>query len=559
MPDTAARLSPDRFRHARLALERLARTAATRAVSEANATAALWRSGAVGVDLPHRMLPAAGALVRTGPVGAAIALPTGRFPDRVAVVDERGPVTFAELDALARRLAGALAARGVGSDDTVAVMCRNHRGMLVALFAGTVLGARTVLLNTDFAGPQLRDVLTREEVTAVVADAEFDERTAGLDTPGGRVLLPHATDDGGVTTGHDDLFDETAAHPPAPRPTRRQRLVLLTGGTTGTPKGAPRDFGTTLAIPGGYLEKIPLRSGRTAMVLCPVFHAWGLLSTVLALTVGDTLLLRRAFDADAAAATIAADRVDTVIAVPVLLSRLLDAVTAHGVDTSSVRVVAVSGSALSTDLARRAREVLGDVVHNLYGSTEVAFVTIATPADLAAAPGTVGRAPTGTTVAILGDDDRSVPTGGTGRIFVANTIHFEGYTGGGSKDQVGGMMTTGDLGHLDANGRLFIDGRSDDMIVSGGENVFPGEVEDLLLGHDEVSDAAVVGVEDDDFGQRLRAYVVTSAGSALDEDAVKAYVKENLARYKVPREVRFVDDLPRNQAGKIVKRELDAD
>ena len=534
---------------------RFARTAATRAASEASATAALWRSGAVGIDLPHRMLPAAGALVRSGPVGAALALPAGRFPTRVAVVDERGPVTFAELDALARRLAGALAERGVGSDDTVAVMCRNHRGMLAALFAGTVLGARTVLLNTDFAGPQLRDVVTREEVTAIVADAEFDERTADLATRAGRWLLPDGTP--AADAAPADLFDEDAERPAAPRPTRRQRLVLLTGGTTGTPKGAPRDFGMTLAIPGGYLEKIPLRSGRTAMVLCPVFHAWGLISTMLALTVGDTLLLRRNFDPEAAVASIAANRVDTVIAVPVLLSRVLDTLAQHPVDTSSVRVVALSGSALSTDLARRARGALGDVVHNLYGSTEVAFVTIATPADLAAAPGTVGRAPTGTTVAILGDDDRPVPTGETGRIFVANTIHFEGYTGGGSKDEVDGMMTTGDLGHLDAQGRLFIDGRSDDMIVSGGENVFPAEVEDLLLGHEGVADVAVVGVDDDDFGQRLRAYVVRASGTGLDEDAVKAFVKENLARYKVPRDVRFVDDLPRNQAGKIVKRDLD--
>ena len=554
MPDTAAR-RPRPDPTARLG--RLARTAATRAVSEASATAALWRSGAVGVDLPHRLLPAAGALLRSGPLGAALALPAGRHPGRVAVVDERGEVTFADLHRLARGLAAALHERGVGGGDTVAVMCRNHRGVLVALFAGTVLGCRTVLLNTDFAGPQLRDVVTREDVTAIVADAEFADRTADVDVRAGRLLLDDGTD--AVAQAGSDLFDEAATRPAPPRATRRQRLVLLTGGTTGTPKGAPRDFGMTLAIPGGYLEKIPLRSGRTTMVLCPVFHAWGLISTMLALTVGDTLLLRRTFDPAAAAASIGEHGVDTVIAVPVLLSRTLDALAQRPVDTSSVRVVAVSGSALSTDLARRTRDVFGEVVHNLYGSTEVAFVTIATPEDLRAAPGTVGRAPTGTTVVILGDDDRPVRTGETGRIFVANTIHFEGYTGGGSKDQVDGMMTTGDLGHLDADGRLFIDGRSDDMIVSGGENVFPAEVEDLLLGHAEIADAAVVGVEDDEFGQRLRAYVVTADGVTLDEDTVKGFVRDNLARFKVPRDVRFVDALPRNQAGKVVKRDLPDD
>lgn len=540
----------------RVSPRRLARTLADRVVTEGGATAALWRSGALRPDLPHRLLPAAAALLRTGPVGAAMALPAGRFPDRVAVIDERGELTYRELDALSRRLAAALAARGTTSDDTVAVMCRNHRGFLAALFAGTVLGARTVLLNTDFAGPQLRDVLAREQVGVLVADAEFGPATQGLDLPHGRLLLADGTD---TASAGDDLFDEDAAAGPAPRPTRRQRLVLLTGGTTGAPKGAPRDFGMTLAIPGGYLEKIPLRSGRVVQVLSPCFHAWGLLSTVLAFSVGATLLLRRGFDAAEAAAAIPRHHVDTVIAVPVLLSRLLDRLAEQPGDVSSVRVVALSGSALSTDLARRATDVFGPVVHNLYGSTEVAFVTVATPADLAAAPGTVGRAPLGTTVAILGDDDRPLPTGETGRIFVANTIHFDGYTGGGSKDRVGAMMTTGDLGHLDAEGRLFIDGRSDDMIVSGGENVFPAEVEDLLVTHDEVADAAVVGVDDADFGQRLRAFVVRAPGATLDEDGVKAFVKANLARFKVPRDVRFVDALPHNQAGKVVKRDLPTD
>ena len=201
-------------------------------------------------------------------------------------------------------------------------------------------------------------------------------------------------------------------------------------------------------------------------------------------------------------------------------------------------------------------DVFGDVLYNLYGSTEVAWASIATPADLRAAPGTAGKPPMGTVVKLLDDQGREVPRGENGRIFVANEMVFEGYTGGGGKEIVGGLMSTGDVGRMDSGGRLFVDGRDDEMIVSGGENVFPREVEDLLADHEGIEEAAVIGVDDEKFGQRLKAFVVAREGSDLDEEKVKEYVKHNLARYKVPREVVFVDELPRNATGKVLKREL---
>jgi len=244
--------------------------------------------------------------------------------------------------------------------------------------------------------------------------------------------------------------------------------------------------------------------------------------------------------------------------VPIVLARLLEAYSQSPdkYDLSALRVVAVSGSPLSAELGTRAMDLLGDVVYNLYGSTEVAYATIATPADLRAAPGTVGRPPYGTTVAILDAHGHRVADGLPGRVFVGNAVHFGGYTDGATKEMVAGLMSTGDVGHFDDQGRLFIDGRDDDMIVSGGENVYPAEVADLLVGHPRIADAAVVGVPDDEYGQRLRAYVVRSPEAVLDEADVREHVKANLARFKVPREVVFVDEIPRNAAGKVVKREL---
>ena len=247
-------------------------------------------------------------------------------------------------------------------------------------------------------------------------------------------------------------------------------------------------------------------------------------------------------------------------AVPVMLQRILELpdeeIERH--DTSSLRVVAISGSALPGELATRFMDRFGDVVYNLYGSTEVAWATIATPADLRAAPGTAGKPPAGTNLRIADEHDRDVSHGETGRIFVGNEMLFDGYTGGGGKDRLGGLMATGDVGRVDRAGRLFIEGRDDEMIVSGGENVFPREVEDLLAEHAAVDDVAVIGVPDEQFGQRLRAFVVLREGAALSADEVREHVRANLARFKVPRDVVFLDVLPRNATGKVLKRELRA-
>jgi fatty-acyl-CoA synthase len=204
-------------------------------------------------------------------------------------------------------------------------------------------------------------------------------------------------------------------------------------------------------------------------------------------------------------------------------------------------------------------DLFGENIYNLYGSTEVAWATIATPKDLREAPGTAGKPPRGTVVKLYDDEGHPVEQGETGRIFVGNEVQFEGYTGGGNKDVIDGLMSSGDVGHFDDQGRLFVDGRDDDMIVSGGENVFPQEVEDLLAGHEKIAEAAVFGVDDEKFGQRLKAVVVTKGDASLSEDEVRKYVKSNLAGYKVPRDVEFMDELPRNATGKVLKRELKDD
>ncbi|MDX6632369.1 MAG: hypothetical protein QOG26_374, partial [Solirubrobacterales bacterium] len=297
----------------------------------------------------------------------------------------------------------------------------------------------------------------------------------------------------------------------------------------------------------------------TTAIAAPLFHSWGFTHFLLGLTLGSTLVLRRRFDPEGSLQAAAEHGADALIAVPVMIQRILELPdeTLRRYRLPKLRVTGLSGSALPGELATEWMDRFGDNIYNLYGSTEVAWATIATPEDLRAAPGTAGRPPRGTMVKILDEEGHELPPGETGRIFVGNEMAFEGYTGGGDKERVEGLLSSGDVGHFDPAGRLFIDGRDDEMIVSGGENVFPREVEDLLAKHEKVAEAAVVGVDDEKFGQRLKAYVVTNGKAKLSEDEVKDYVKANLARYKVPREVVFMDELPRNPSGKVLKRELD--
>jgi fatty-acyl-CoA synthase len=270
------------------------------------------------------------------------------------------------------------------------------------------------------------------------------------------------------------------------------------------------------------------------------------------------MVLRRHFDPEDAIATVAQHRAETLVVVPVMMQRILelDEAARARYDLSSLRVTAASGSALPGELATEWMDAFGDNLYNLYGSTEVAWATIATPEDMRAAPGTAGRMPRGTVIRIVDEKGNDLPTGETGRIFVGNEMTFEGYTGGGDKERLDELLSSGDVGHFDEEERLFIDGRDDEMIVSGGENVFPAEVEDTLSDHEAVAEAAAIGVDDEQFGQRLKAFVATKDGAEVSEDELKAHVKENLARYKVPREIVFVDELPRNATGKVLKREL---
>jgi len=516
-------------------------------------------AGILSPTRPDRLVAVAATLLRWGPTPAAgYAASAVRYPGETAIVDELGTLTFREVHERTNALANALADEGLNEGDGVGIMIRNHRGFIDAVVACSKLGCHALFLNTAFSGPQLTDVCVREKPKALIFDEEFGEVLADAGSRRKRFIAWSEPEGDAKELTLEALIERGDRSDVVP-PESPGKAIILTSGTTGTPKGASRPQPKSLDPAAALLSRIPLKAREKTMIAAPLFHAWGFAHFTLGLSLSSTYVLKRKFDPEATLGLTAQHECTALAVVPVMLQRILeledDVLTRY--DLSALRSVPVSGSALSAAISERWMDCIGENLYNLYGSTEVAWATIATPEDLRAAPGTAGKPPRGTIVKLYDEHGEPVTEkGATGRIFVGNDMQFEGYTGGGGKDSIDGLMSSGDVGHFDEEGRLFIDGRDDDMIVSGGENVFPGEVEELLAKHKDVVEAAVFGVDDEKFGQRLKAVVVTRGSAKLTEAAVKKYVKENLAGYKVPREVAFVDELPRTSTGKVLKREL---
>ncbi|KZS74525.1 acyl-CoA synthetase [Mycobacterium kansasii] len=533
-----------------------------RGTSELHYVRKIVESGAFRLESPLNYAAMANEIVKWGEFGMLPSLNARRHPDRAACIDEDGEFTYKQLDEAAHAVANALLAKGVRAGDGVALLARNHRWFLIANYGAARVGARIILLNSEFSGPQIKEVSEREGAKLIIYDDEYTKAVSKAEPPLGKLRALGTNPDKDQPSGSTDetLADLIArsSTAPAPKAGKHASIIILTSGTTGTPKGANRSTPPTLAPVGGILSHVPFKANEVTSLPAPMFHALGYLHATIAMFLGSTLVLRRKFKPPLVLEDIEKHKVTAMVVVPVMLSRILDAVEKmhKKPDLSSLKIVFVSGSQLGAELASRALKDLGPVIYNMYGSTEIAFATIAGPKDLERNPATVGPVVKGVKVKILDENGNELSQGEVGRIFVGNAFPFEGYTGGGHKQIIDGLMSSGDVGYFDEHGLLYVSGRDDEMIVSGGENVFPAEVEDLISGHPDVVEATAIGVEDKEWGARLRAFVVKKPDTEVDEDTIKHYVRDHLARYKVPREVIFLDELPRNPTGKILKREL---
>ncbi len=470
-----------------------------------------------------------------------------RHPDETAVIDlddALESVTFAEAEHRTRAATTALRERGYGPGTRVGLLGRNSRAYTEALAAIGRTGADTYYLNTGHSAEQIARIAEREGITAYLADPDLADRCP-----------PSAT----LTLAGADWEMLAGGPVTAPgKPPATGRHVILTSGTTGVPRGAARTSAPIESVV-ALLHGFPFQQRDTHLIAAPLFHAWGWMHHRLCALLDTTQILLRRPDPLRVLQVAAARRVPVIITVPVVAQRMaqLPPEQTAGLDLSALRVVAVSGAATPPPLVRRFSDRYGDVLYNLYGSTEAAFATVATPDDLRDDPGSAGRPLPGVTVSILDENDRELPPGRSGRIFVGSRTSFEGYTDGSDRSRVGGLVWTGDLGVIDEHGRLRVMGRVDDVMVIGGENVHPLEVEEVLRHHPAVLDVAVVPRSDPDFGQRAVAHVVlVERPTDRFVEEFLAWSAERLAPAQRPADVVVHDSLPRNAAGKVLRRHL---
>jgi fatty-acyl-CoA synthase len=517
------------------------------------------RAGLIAPMRPDKYLRIANVMRRENMAATSgFASAAQRCPDRPGLIDELGTLTWRELDERADALGAGLQGLPNGQPKVIGIMCRNHRGFVDALIAANRIGSDILLLNTSFAGPALAEVVAREGADAVIYDEEFTDTVerALAENPDATRIVAWTDNPSKHDATVQKLINSHAGEQPK-RANQKSRTVLLTSGTTGTPKGAKLTSGEASALK-SILDRTPWHVEENVVIVAPMFHAWGFSQLIFAASMACTVITRRKFDPEATLELIDRHRATGLCVVPVMFDRIMDLPddVRSRYSGRSLRFAAASGSRMRPDVVIAFMDQFGDVIVNNYNATEAGLIASATPEDLRAAPDTAGKPAPGTEIRILDKDFNEVPTGETGGIYVRSSTLFEGYTSGATKDFHNGFMSSGDVGYMDADGRLFVVGRDDEMIVSGGENVYPIEVEKTLAAHPDVAEASVMGVDDKDYGQRLAAFVVLEKDSEATADSLKQHVRDNLANYKVPREIVVLDELPRSITGKILRNEL---
>jgi fatty-acyl-CoA synthase len=505
---------------------------------------------------------------RPGP-HLALMYQAAAHPEREAIVEYASDgvrrMTWGEMVATGNRLGNALIARGVTSGSRVAMMLPNCIEMLVAQQTLARLGATAVQIGYRLKPAEIAYILDNAAPVATIVHADYlaamrEARAAGK---GGALIAC-----GGDITGNDvvDWDDALAAASPElpPRTPRGDGagMIVYTSGTTGKPKGANRSYRKTgLESVADMVLRVGMRADDRHLVVCPLYHSMAPAFVAILMAMGATMVLLDPFEPETCLEVIQRERVTCSLMVPTMLIRIaaLPAETLAKYDTSSMRWVMSGAAPLTTEAARRFMDRLGPILWNFYGATETGLVTLAGPSDHLARPGTIGRALRGNEIRLLDDRGEPVPIGGVGELYARNPTLISGYHGNPDatrSSQRNGFFSVGDCGRVDADGYYFLESRKTDMVISGGVNIYPREIEDHLSTHPSILEAAVIGVPDPEWGETLRAFVVLRDGARLTEPEVIEFCRKELADFKRPRKVTFMAELPRNPTGKILKREL---
>lgn len=528
----------------------------------------LLRSGALYMT-PKHVPTVLKYLKRWGfSVAGLIHLSALRYPERLALVDDDGELTFAELRDQTVRLAKAMKDRGMDSKSRFGIIARNGRGIIIPMAVKGLLGSEIMLLNIGSSAHQIQGLMDENEIDYLFVDSEFLDRVPA-DLQGTKVIVTHVDDDANRPEVPEDymfmsdLIAEGGSSELEEKP-EQARIVIMSSGTTGIPKGVLRNEPKTPATLGAITDRIPWRRNLVVHQAASMFHAWGWANVLIATVTGATLVTQRKYDPKRAIDQFEKYGVEGLVSAAIFLRMLKDELDKQpDRKVGPFQFMISSGNAIPGWLVSDLTDRFGPVVCNFYGSTEAGLTSIASGEDLAKRPDSAGRPAIGTRVMILDDEDRELPPGEVGHIYTAQELSFIGYLNKRDKFRtVDGMFQIGDLGRMDEDGFLYICGRSDDMVIKGGENVFPREVDELLGDMPGVQDIYTRGVNNEKtLIAELHLYIVRSddeAGRNLTPEQLKQEVRNNLAEHNVPDYIYFVDELPRNPVGKVVPRMLDA-
>jgi fatty-acyl-CoA synthase len=500
---------------------------------------------------------------------AIIHLHASADPLRPAVVDGQVRLNYGELEARVNRLTHGLASLGVGLEDKVGVFLFNSHEHIELSSALAIIGARSVQIGHRLKEQEVAYILEHSGARVLVFHAELapvveEALTLVKNAPIARERCIVAGNAPGFRNYEELVTGGEAAAPVRVSGGGYGGIMIYTSGTTGRAKGATRSFEKMGLEPVlDYLSQLPLRRDERHLVVCPMYHSMAAAFSTIVMMVGGCSVLTRHFDAEEVLRAIERERITSILVVPTMLSRLLalgpEVLRRH--DTSSLRWIMSGAAPLPTEVARRTEDTFGPILYNFYGATETGIVTIALPGEHTARPGTIGRLVCGNEVRLIDAAGRDVPDGEVGELYARNEMMMDGYhkndkaTRDASRD---GFISVGDLAYRDADGYYYLADRKSDMVISGGVNIYPAEIEQRLHAHPSVHEVAVVGVPDPEWGESLVAFVVLREGKSAGADELGQWVKEALADYKRPRRFLFVDALPRTPTGKVLKRELKA-
>lgn len=488
-------------------------------------------------------------------------------PDQLAFIDDMGQRTYGEMLDDVQALARALQRRGVGKGSRVGVMCRNSRAIIYALGAKGFVGAKIFLLNIGSSPEQLANSLAEHDLDLLIIDEEFAERLPE-DLGGCEIIIGHAEDLSSpqVRDASWPTFQQVIDSAPGeqeeklPLFPKRDRIIIMSSGTSGTPKGVSIQdplIPTPLVT---LVTKVPWRKHMMVQMSASMFHAWGWGNINLIIAHRATVVLRRVFDPKQAMEDLVNYQVEGIISSPIFLKEQLRVAVEGDYDVSNVKMIFSSGHAISPELIDGIHEKFGPILANYYGSTEASSCVIATGEDLAKDPAVSGRPVAGVRIKILDEDGKELPPGQVGRIFCRGRLTMKEYTNDRDKMVIEkGLLEIGDKGYLTEDGRLYVLGRNDDMIIVGGENVYPKSVSEALEPMPGIRDLFVKGVEDEETFARLAVWIVREddeTGRSLTKKGVQDWVRDKLAEHSVPRDVVFVDELPYNPTGKVMPRQL---